>query len=88
MKAFLYLVKSSELNSFQAFNQGFEIMNHKLSSKEKDEMLPFVNALRNLDDKQIENISEESSKGMMKEKEMFSKIVPLFGYVHLSFEPS
>jgi hypothetical protein len=83
MKAFLYLVKSSDSNSLQAFNLSFEIMDYKLSSKERDELPAFVNFLRNLDDKQIEEISELAAEGMMKEKEMFSKIVPLFGYVHL-----
>jgi hypothetical protein len=83
IKAFLYLVKSNNSNSLQAFNYSFEILNHKLSKKDVDELPSFVNALENLTDEQIEIMSEKASEGMMKEKEMFSKIVPLFGYVHL-----
>jgi len=42
-----------------------------------------INAIKKSDDEQIERMSEDAAEGMMKEKEMFSKIVPLFGYVHL-----
>lgn len=83
MKAFLFLVKSSESNSLQAFNQSFEIMNYKLTQKDKDELPSFINVLRTLDENQIEHLSEWAADGIMKEKEMFFKIVPLFGYVHL-----
>jgi hypothetical protein len=83
MKAFLYLAKSSELNSLQAFNLCFEVMGYKLTPKEKDDLPILINALKNFEDEQIESLSEKAAEGMMKEKEMFSKIVPLFGYVHL-----
>ncbi len=83
MKAFLYLVKSSDSNSLQAFNLSFEVMDYKLTQKDKDDLPLLINALKILDDKQIEKRSEWAAEGMMKEKEMFSKIVPLFGYVHL-----
>jgi len=83
MKAFLYLVKSSDLNSWQAFNMSFEIMDYKLTPKDKNYLPLPINAIKKSDDEQIERMSEDAAEGMMKEKEMFSKIVPLFGYVHL-----
>jgi len=58
-------------------------MSHKLTQKDKDDLQLLINGLKILDDKQIEERSEWAAEGMMKEKEMFSKIVPLFGYVHL-----
>ncbi len=67
----------------QAFNHSFEIMNHKLNKKDIHELPSIINALENLTDEQIEFRSEKASEGMIKEKEIFSKIVPLFGYVHL-----
>lgn len=83
MKAFLYLVKSDDTNSLNIFNYIFEIMDHKLTQKDIDELPSFVNILKNLTDDQIETVSERTTKGMMKEKEMFFKIVPLFGFIRL-----
>ena len=58
-------------------------MEYKLTEKDKDDLHFFISALRNLTDDQIELISERLTEGMIREKEIFSKIVPLFGYVHL-----
>jgi hypothetical protein len=38
MKAFLYLVKSSDSNSLRVFNQSFEIMDYKLTEKDKNDL--------------------------------------------------
>jgi hypothetical protein len=83
MKTFLYLLKSNDSSSLQIFNYSFEIMNHKLSKKDVDELPSFVNILKNLTDEQIETTAEQQTKRMIKEKEMFFKIVPLFGFVRL-----
>ena len=56
-------------------------MSHKLTQKDKDDLISLVNKLKNSTDDQIDLSSEEITAKFINEKEMFYRIVPLFGYI-------
>ena len=83
LASFFNIVKLDELSSLQTLSRGLEILNKKITQKDKDELTFKLNNIKNLEDDQIVILPEQAAKDMVKAKDIFFKMVPFFGYVKI-----
>jgi hypothetical protein len=81
---FFYIAQTDKSQLVQLLNMGFEVMDDKFTEKDIAGMPDFVSRITNMDDKEIESISDNLADKFTKEKEIFYKIVPLFGFFKLN----
>lgn len=78
---FLYLIKSNESDFLQILVLGEEVTKSPLVQKDIDGITPLFNYLKNMSDEQIEIESVKAANSLVNEKELFSTLVPLFGFI-------